>query len=57
MLPGNNSGLVREALRRRPWWGKVPDEPILETAGVPQEKGKRGSVTAVPTALLTFNLW
>ena len=24
LLPGNNSGLVREVLRRRPWWGKLP---------------------------------
>ena len=23
VLPGNNSGLIRQALRRRPWWGKA----------------------------------
>jgi len=27
LLPGNNSGLVREVFRRRPWWGKVPEVP------------------------------
>ena len=25
LLPGNNSGLVREAFRRRSWWAKVPE--------------------------------